>query len=300
MVIPSFNRGSFICAAVESVLAQTFTSYEIIVVDDGSTDDTVSLLQPYLDRITLVRQSNQGVAAARNHGIRLSRGEFICFLDSDDAWMEDKLQQQVEFADAHPNYGLIATEITSFDESGVLRVHAKASMYNIRNGFVTHQLLFTNWIQTSTVLVRRTCIDEVGGFAEDVGQFGEDWLMWMKVSSRYQIYFMRRPMVLYRVHPQNLSSYQPESQFESLMCIVGKLRSLPQFAQSSQLLNEAAYRIALGRGQQDMRSGCYEHAVRKLRRACENRSLICKAGVLLLYARLRLRLMPKAVPLEEA
>ena len=299
-MIPSFNRAKFICAAIDSVLAQTCDCYEIIVVDDGSTDGTASLLGPYLDRITLVQQPNRGVAAARNHGIRLSRGEFVCFLDSDDLWMEDKLRQQLQFADAHPEYGLIATEITSFDEGGVVATHAKSGMYTIPNGRVTQQLLFTNWIQTSTVMVRRACLSEVGGFAEDVGQFGEDWLLWMLVSSRYPIYFLREPLVFYRVHPQNLSTYQPESQYASLMLILQKLRSLPQFAGDDSLLKEASYRISLGRGRQDMRAGAYMRAVQKLRLACANRKLPWKAWLLLLYAELRLRLTSKITPLAQA
>ena len=267
VVIPTYNRQDLVVEAIESVLAQTFTDFEIIVVDDGSTDDTAVNIQPYLDRITYSRQENQGVAAARNAGIRLAQGEFVCFLDSDDLWIPTKLQAQIRFADAHPEYGLISSELQGFDADGKTKGPNKSAMYKIRNGLVVEDLLFGNWIQTSTVMLRRKCLDEVGWFDEDIGQFGEDWLLWMKVTSRFPIYFLPEPLVSYRFHPGRLTRHQPEEQFHSLMHCLQKLKALPQFQQKSHLLRKVEYRICVGRASGDRSLSEYDGAIVKLKRA---------------------------------
>ncbi|MGC1781681.1 MAG: glycosyltransferase [Acidobacteriaceae bacterium] len=267
VVIPSYNRQDHVVEAIESVLSQTFTDFEIIVVDDGSTDGTNTRIQPYLDRLTYTKQENRGVAVARNAGIRLAKGEFICFLDSDDLWEPVKLQRQISFADAHPEYGLLATELQGFDTSGKPVGQKKSAMYDIRNGLVVEQLLRGNWIQTSTVMVRRECLDEAGWFDEDIGQFGEDWLMWMRAAARFPIYFMPESLVSYRYHPGRLTLYQREEQFLSLMRCLKKIEGFPQFQRKPELIREAEYRICVGRGKYDLANGDHERAIAKLNRA---------------------------------
>ena len=286
VVIPTYNRGEFLTGAIESVLAQNYRDFELIVVDDGSTDDTARQIQPYLDRLTYLRQPNGGVARARNIGIRHARGEFICFLDSDDLWTPGKLARQIEFADTHSTYGLIATEIAAFDARGNHAHRAKANMYRIRNGFVLEDLLFSNWIQTSTVMIRRECLDQVGLFDEDVGQFGEDWLLWMRIAAEFPIYFLPEPLVRYRIHPHSLTSHLPEAQYDSLMSILCKLRALPQFHRKQHLLERACYRISLNRGRGNLRAGNYRLAAGKLRHACRMSRMPLKAASLLLLAQL--------------
>jgi glycosyltransferase involved in cell wall biosynthesis len=284
VIIPTYNRGEMLVEAIDSVLAQTFTDFEVIVIDDGSKDQTAKLVEPYLDRITYRVQQNGGVAAARNHGIRLARAEYICFLDSDDKWKPEKLAKQVAIADAHPEYGLIATEIDGFNDTGPVAGRSKASMYKIRNGHVLDQLLFSNWIQTSTVLVPGRCLQQVGAFDEDVGQFGEDWLLWMRIAAEYPIYFVPDALVLYRMHNENLTSHRPELQYQSLMTILDRLSSLPQFQDKQDLIRHARYRIALNRGRMNLGAGNYELAIKKLRMACHLKRLPIRAGALLLRA----------------
>jgi glycosyltransferase involved in cell wall biosynthesis len=271
VVIPTYNRSELVVQAIESVLAQTYTDFEIIVADDGSTDDTAARIQPYLDRIIYAKQRNRGVAAARNTGIRLAKGEFVCFLDSDDLWEPAKLETQVCFADSHPEYALISTEIQGFNSEQGIRGQSKSSSYQIRNGHVVEHLLYGNWIQTSTVMVCRACLEEVGWFDEDVGQFGEDWLLWMRVASRYPVYFLPEPLVSYRFHPGQLTLYQTQEQFRSLMRCIEKLSALPYFRQKPQLLREAEYRICMGRAWRDRSTGEYEQATAKLKRAAHLR-----------------------------
>lgn len=271
VVIPTYNRRELIVEAIESVLAQTYSDFEIIVVDDGSTDDTAERLRPYMNRVQYVVQRNRGVAAARNAGIQLAQGEFICFLDSDDLWEPVKLEAQLRFTRDHPEYGLISTEIMGFDAERKSAGQSKAKMYEIRNGMVLEHLLFGNWIQTSTVMLRRSCLDEVGWFDEDVGQFGEDWLLWMRVASRFPVYFLPEPLVSYRFHPGQLTQYHTEEQFRSLMRCLQKLATLPQFQQKPALLREAEYRICVGRAWRDRSAGEYEQAMVKLKRAFQLR-----------------------------
>lgn len=289
VIIPTYNRGEMLVEALDSVLAQTFTDFEIIVIDDGSKDQTAKLIEPYLDRIAYRVQQNGGVAAARNHGIRLARAEYICFLDSDDKWKPEKLAEQVAIANAHPEYGLIATEIEGFDETGPVAGRSKASMYKIRNGQVLEHLLFSNWIQTSTVLVPARCLQRVGGFDEDVGQFGEDWLLWMRIAAEFPIYFVPDALVLYRMHDENLTSHKPELQYQSLMTILDRLASLPQFQARQELIRLARYRIALNRGRMNLGARKYALAIQKLRLAYSLKNLPLRAGALLLRANVERR-----------
>lgn len=282
VIIPTYNRRDLITEAIDSALAQTFTDYEVIVVDDGSTDDTLQQLRRYGDRIRYQFQDNRGVAAARNAGIRMARGEFVCFLDSDDLWKPEKLAVQIRFAEAHPEYGLIASEQQYFDADGKEMNHSKAAMYRIRNGMVVEHLLFGNWIPTSTVMLRRECLEAVGGFDEDVGQFGEDWLLWMKVAARYPIYFIPEPLAVYRFHSGQLTVYKREEQFRSLMACLGKMSGFPQFQRKPHLLREAEYRICISRGLHNFDTGDYELAKTKLTRAFRLRKLPVKPAYLLL------------------
>lgn len=271
VVIPTYNRQGLVVEAIESVLAQTYSEFEIIVVDDGSTDGTTARLQPYLDRIAYKKQNNQGLAAARNTGIRLTQGEFVCFLDDDDLWEPTKLATQIEFADAHPEYALLATEIQGIDTEKNKIGKSKSLKYEIRNGMVVEHLLFANWIAPSTAMVRRKCLDEVGGFDEDIRSFGEDWVMWMRLASKFPVYFIPEPLVLYRYHSGQMSLDRPEEQFRSLMLCLQKISVLPQFQKKPYLLREAEYRICMGRAWQDRCSGQYERAMVKLKRTLKLR-----------------------------
>lgn len=118
VVIPSYNRGAMVTAAVESVLAQTMEDVEIIVVDDGSTDDTARLLAPYRDRIVYIRTDNRGIARARNTGMQAARGDYIAWLDDDDLYRPYKLALQCGLLDQHPEVGMVYTEFSGFDDDG--------------------------------------------------------------------------------------------------------------------------------------------------------------------------------------
>jgi glycosyltransferase involved in cell wall biosynthesis len=268
VIIPTYNSERYIRDTLASVFAQTYSNFELIVIDDGSSDETVSLLQTYGDRVCLVAQPNQGPAAARNHGLRLAKGELIAFLDSDDLWLPEKLDKQVRFMQQHPDCGLISTEMSTFNDSGMLDTGVKARIYNIKNGRVMRNLLFGNWIQTSGVMARRECFATVGYFTEEKGLFGEDWILWMQIAARYPIHFMEEPLAKIRILPQSFSHHDPDAQFWSLFRALEILRgTIPELAHEPRLLRDAASRICYVRALKDARSGRFQAARTKLRHA---------------------------------
>jgi glycosyltransferase involved in cell wall biosynthesis len=125
VVIPTYNCSSYLKEAVDSVLNQTYRNYEVLVVDDGSSDGTRCTLEPYLDTINYIYQENRGAPAARNTGIRAATGEFIALLDADDVWLPEKLQLQMEYFESHENCSLVYTDMKTFDEHGVIEESIK-------------------------------------------------------------------------------------------------------------------------------------------------------------------------------
>lgn len=266
IIIPTFNSAAYIRECLESVFAQTFQDYEVIVVDDGSTDETSSIVQGFGPRVRFVAQENKGPAVARNHGISLAKGAWISFLDSDDLWLPDKLEKQTRFALDHPEYGLITTEASSFDESGVLAPRMKARVYNIRNGLVVRDLLFGNWVQTSGVMVRRECFEKVGKFHEERGLRGTDWILWMQIAAQYPIYFMEEPLAKIRLVRHSFSHHDPEKQFWTLFRALDIIReTIPSLP--ADLINQAACRICHARALGDAHAGRFGLARKKLRYA---------------------------------
>jgi glycosyltransferase involved in cell wall biosynthesis len=191
-IIPTFNRAAFLREAIDSVLAQTEKDIELIVVDDGSTDDTRALVAEYGDRLCYVFQPNAGASAARNRGIGCAAGKFITFLDSDDLWLPRKLARQMEWMAAHPNLLLCYT-----DEIWIRRgvrvnqrnIHAKSG------GWIYPLCLPRCIISPSSVLMRRELFDEVGLFDERL-PVCEDYDLWLRVASRFEVGFIPQPLIV--------------------------------------------------------------------------------------------------------
>jgi glycosyltransferase involved in cell wall biosynthesis len=131
VIIPTFNRATFVTKAIDSVLQQTVSSYEVIVVDDGSTDSTAEVLTAYKDKITLLKQANRGVGAARNRGLESAIGEWVAFLDSDDEWKPQYLASQLEVIRAHPDIICAVTNAASIDKNGVAHLHFRDSVLGL-------------------------------------------------------------------------------------------------------------------------------------------------------------------------
>ncbi|MGD8520270.1 MAG: glycosyltransferase [Desulfobacterales bacterium] len=194
VIIPTHNRGWAIAEAIDSVLEQDFRDYELIVVDDGSTDNTSDILQSYGNTVTVIYQSNKGVSAARNRGIEASTGELIAFLDSDDLWLPRKLSRQVAFFKVHPDAMINQTE-EQWIRNGV-RVNPKNRHHKF-SGMIFERSLELCLVSPSAVMVRRHLFESVGLFDVDLPAC-EDYDLWLRVSCRYPVYLIDIPLIIKR------------------------------------------------------------------------------------------------------
>lgn len=202
VIIPTYNRGKFIGAAVQSVLDQTFQDFEVIVVDDGSTDQTGDVVQAFAsEKVQYVYQPNRGRSNARNHALGLAKGRYIAFLDSDDLYLPDKLALQVDYMDSHPEIGVIYTSAYCIDENGV---RTKDEYEATVSGWVYEHIAFfvPVTITLPTVMVRKEVFDKVGEFDEAMERF-EDTDMWRRISKHYQINALHEQTCLLRTHMDN-------------------------------------------------------------------------------------------------
>ena len=201
IIIPTFNRAQYVCEAIDSVLAQTFKDHEIIVVDDGSTDNTSEVLKIYGDQIRCFSQKNRGLSAARNLGMSLSRGEYIAFLDDDDVWLPEKLEKQVQILDNSPELGFVCSEAYVFNNDKQILEHWKRGRHNQE----TFESLFEeNFVSVLTVVMRRRCFEEIGDFDESL-IFSEDYDYWLRLSLKYKFQYMNIPLAKYRFHNNQMS-----------------------------------------------------------------------------------------------
>lgn len=202
VIIPTYNRAAMVGQAVESVLAQTYSDFELIVVDDGSTDETDKVLSAYRDRIRLLQQSNRGVSAARNHGIRNAKGRLIAFLDSDDLWLPEKLSRQAAFFERYPESLICQTEeiwIRNGRRVNPKKRHRKLS------GDIFGPSLELCLVSPSAVMLRKVLFDEIGLFDEELPAC-EDYDLWLRVSCRHPVFLIDAPLtVKHGGHPDQLS-----------------------------------------------------------------------------------------------
>jgi glycosyltransferase involved in cell wall biosynthesis len=193
VIIPTFNRASMLKEAVESVLAQDFDGFEIIVVDDGSTDDTSEVLGA-LPAISVVRQSNLGVSAARNAGIEQASGRLIAFLDSDDLWLPQKLSAQTAFFQKHPT-ALICQTAELWIRNGT-RVNPK-NRHKKHSGMIFERAVELCLVSPSAVMMRKELFDVVGLFDETLPAC-EDYDLWLRISCRFPIHLIDTPLIIKR------------------------------------------------------------------------------------------------------
>jgi glycosyltransferase involved in cell wall biosynthesis len=203
VVIPTFNYGRFVTEAVASALAQRYPHVEVVIVDDGSTDDTAGRLVPFLDRIRCIRQENQGVSAARNTGIRAARGEVIALLDADDVWHPRKLEVQMRCLAAHPEVGLLATDLFADSRDCWPAVGDPPPLDVLP--LALDDLVFRTCFAPSSVLVRRACLDAVGLFDPGL-RCAEDRDLWVRIAGRFPVALLPLPLLWFREHPLSLSS----------------------------------------------------------------------------------------------
>ena len=200
VIIPTYNREDYISETIQSVLNQTYKDFEIIVIDDGSTDNTKKRLEPYLSKIKLIEQRNHERAVSRNKGVKNSSGEYIAFLDSDDLWAKDKLEKQVEVLDNKRDTILVYGQCLRVNEKSKKIKTAKRQTKGY-SGFVFEKLLFRNFIISPTPLIRRQDFEKTSGFETKYIPY-EDWEYWIRFSLLGKFHFLQDPLAYYRIHPQ--------------------------------------------------------------------------------------------------
>jgi glycosyltransferase involved in cell wall biosynthesis len=206
VIIPTYNRANLIEKAIESVLNQAYQDFEIIVVDDGSTDNTGEIIRGFKDkRVKYIKKykKNKGSSVARNIGIKVARGKYIAFLDSDDEWLPEKLDKQIEVLQSEsPEVGVVYSNLLYIDENG-------KNMSKFRNpkkeGYIYEDLLCKNYVGTdSTLLIRKECFHRVGLF-DDLLNTQQDWDMWIRIAKYYRFALIKVPLVKYRLHSNQIS-----------------------------------------------------------------------------------------------
>jgi glycosyltransferase involved in cell wall biosynthesis len=202
VIIPAYNAEAFVEEAVRSVFAQTYRDFEIIVVDDGSTDGTPDVVRSLEGSVRLIRQRNQGLPAARNAGAAAATGEWLAFLDADDIWLPDKLERQMRRADG--SVVLIYTDRYNFGARGDLP-EVQGLVTPLLEGEIFESLLyFGNFITASSVLIQRRVFNGLGGFYEKL-KAAEDWDLWIRCAATSLAGVCREPLLRYRFHTANMS-----------------------------------------------------------------------------------------------
>lgn len=195
VIIPTYNRLPMLKEAVQSVLAQDFEDFELIIVDDGSTDGTSEVMRQYGGRVKLIEHSqNRGVSAARNRGLLQAKGKYIAFLDSDDLWVKGKLKTQVNFLDENPHYPLCYTDEIWIRKGRRVNPMKKHSKYS---GWIFEKCLPLCIISPSSAMMRKTLFSKVGLFDEAL-PVCEDYDFWLRVSARFPIFFIPKKLIIKR------------------------------------------------------------------------------------------------------
>jgi len=229
VIIPAYNAEKTIKETIESVLSQTLSQFEIIVINDGSQDKTLEVVSRILDpRLKVLSYPNAGVSVSRNRGISQAAGDYVSFLDADDLWTPDKLETQLKALQANPKAAVAYSWTDWIDESGqFLRSGGHISV----NGDVYAKLLLRDFVESgSNPLIRRQALTEVGGFDKSLN-LAADWDMWLRLAARYEFVAVPSSQILYRVSPNSMSSNVWKMEAESLQIIERAFAVAPESLQ---------------------------------------------------------------------
>ncbi len=227
IIIATYNRDAFLRECLDSILDQSFTDYEIIVVNDGSTDDTAHVLQSYRDKVTFVTVDHCGPSVTRNIGLEMASGEYVAFHDDDDLWLRRHLELQVDFLDTEPSIEVVFGDVTLFDADGVIHnswMATKTVFHEIPKsrigerylrleGNVFDFLVRERFMTMPSLIIRRHCLDEVGPFDERL-YAQVDYDLFLRLAKRYSIGYIDTPIASCRIHGRNLSG-NPERRLTS-------------------------------------------------------------------------------------
>jgi glycosyltransferase involved in cell wall biosynthesis len=228
-VIPAFNAAAFIERTIDSVLTQGFDDLEVIVVDDGSSDDTGDVVSALGASVTLVPGPGRGVSSARNAGVRLSKGEYIAFMDHDDLWEPGKLRRQVEALDADPRAGLVFTQARLVEGGTLTRVFPEIPDDGSFIDKAYENLVHENYVPMSSVMVRRDALpglDGAGPFDPEL-HLSEDWDLWLRIAERHKIVFIPEPLTRYVIVPGRATERIADMRLEDLAVFLKQIQANP-------------------------------------------------------------------------
>ncbi len=205
IIIPAYNAEQFIDSTIRSVISQTYTHWELIVIDDGSMDDTKIIVEKLINfnnQIKYISQKNSGVSSARNNGIKHANGVYLAFLDADDLWRSTNLEEKVKHLNAHQNVGLVHAPMEIVNQNS----QSQGEILSSKSGFILNDLLLwkTNLPSPSSILVRRSVVDTIGNFDENLST-AADQDFYFRVSSKFEIGMIEKVLGCYRVHLNNMS-----------------------------------------------------------------------------------------------
>jgi len=221
VIIPTYNRASLLARSVNSILGQTYQDFEIIIVDDASTDNTEKLVKTLKDPriIYLKHEKNRGGSAARNTGIKAARADLIAFQDSDDEWLPDKLAKQMDLlAEAPPEAGVVYTGF--WRTNGDKKECIPGPAIKTTQGNIHQELLTENFVTTQAVLVKKECFQKAGTFDETLPRF-QDWELFLRISKYFEFLYVPEPLVISYFTEGSISS-KPKALIEALEIIFAK------------------------------------------------------------------------------
>ncbi|OIP68189.1 MAG: glycosyl transferase family A, partial [Oscillatoriales cyanobacterium CG2_30_40_61] len=226
VIIPVYNGEKTIKETILSVLNQTFENWELIIINDGSTDSTIEIIaQIQNTKIRVFNCENAGLAKSRNRGIDHSQGEYISFLDADDLWTPDKLEAQFQALQENPE-AMVAYSWTDYIDQSSQFLHS--GRHITINGNIYQHLLVNNFLENgSNPLIRKQALNQVGKFDTSL-KAGEDWDMWLRLAVHYQFVAVPLPQILYRVSADSMSSQIKNQEIECLKVIEKAFKSAPE------------------------------------------------------------------------
>lgn len=261
VILPTYNCAKFLSDSIGSILLQTYDSYEIIVIDDGSTDNTKEVLDPFMERIKYISlEQNRGLPTARNIGIQSAHGKYIAFIDADDLWLPEKLQTDIEYLKMHPEVSMVYSKHINVDEKGC--VLNKGPKRCLPSGNIFVQLFSEqNFVTTSSVVVLKKVFEKVGLFDEQLINC-QDWDMWLRIAFYFEVAGINKLLIKYRHNPNSLSkNYQRVLKHQKI--IIDKIYTT--FKDKENGISEKIYKKRLAShyakvGRYYLRSGNKNHA----------------------------------------
>ncbi|WP_298287540.1 glycosyltransferase family A protein [uncultured Lutibacter sp.] len=211
VIIPTYNRASYLRETLNSVVNQSYSNIEIIVVDDGSPNDDSKLICTQFEKVTYIKINNSGgPAKPRNIGIKKAKGKYLAFIDDDDLWIPSKIEEQVKVLEKHSDFGLVHGYCQIINSEGNLteNIIGKPGSSNVKHGVVSFKMIGSWTLMTSSVLIRKKLIDKIGFFNEKMPPAGEDVEYWVRCSFQTKFFDIQKVVVWYRKHENNISKQE--------------------------------------------------------------------------------------------